>query len=889
MTQNSADIAAGSTGTALGAGHPFLLNGHRMVWLVSGSGVELFAVKLQSGKPFGVRRYLCTLLPGDPLFSPVSPQGGESVGLLVTGGSECGLDLIDPDSLNAVSLRSLLEVWLGRLAATELSGLHGSASGISPDADLTVEEVWQAAKELQTRLCDAVRQAEEDEAVQEAERLRRRIEMDEQRLSDSLKAFSLPGNNWQYFPEEATDNPLLIACRLIGDTLGFKILAPSPSAMERRLRDPLSSIARASGFRVRRVCLKGQWWRQDSGPLLVYGKEDNRPMALLQESPSRYLLHDPVFRAVRKVDAAVASELLPFASILYLPFPEGAVGVRTLLHYAVRNNLKDMGAIIALGFASGILGFALPVLTATAFDGIIPMARTGEMLQLGLALFVSAIASTIFSVSQTVAMQRIQGKADSTIQAALIDRLLALPVGLFRQYQIGDLTNRVLGINEIQQTVTTALGHGLLSSIFSVTSLVLLFYYSSKLALIVLGITCLISLIMLLFNAVKVRQSEAMLTLTGSLSSLVFQQISGIAKLKVAAAESRAYISWLHRFRLVSMARYRLGLLEGRLAVFNAASPVLSTMAIFALLHFYHQQMSIGHFLAFMAAFAQFSAGTVSFSTALMELMPIIPVYRRALPILQAQPEQDHTKTDPGDLTGSIEVKGVCFRYDKDGPLILNNISLQIHPGEFVAVVGRSGSGKSTLLRVLLGFETPESGSIYYDSQSIEGLDLHCLRRQIGVVLQDGQLMGGDIYSTIVGSNNLSHDDAWEAARMAGIADEIQAMPMEMFTAIPPGGSTISGGQRQRLMIARAMATKPGIFFFDEATSALDNISQAIVGESLKTLNVTRLVIAHRLSTILQADRILVMDQGSIVESGTHAELMARQGLFAELASRQIL
>jgi ATP-binding cassette subfamily C protein len=206
-----------------------------------------------------------------------------------------------------------------------------------------------------------------------------------------------------------------------------------------------------------------------------------------------------------------------------------------------------------------------------------------------------------------------------------------------------------------------------------------------------------------------------------------------------------------------------------------------------------------------------------------------------------------------------------------------------------VAVVGKSGSGKSTLLRLLLGFETYESGSIYYDSQSIEGLDLHALRRQIGTVLQNGQLMAGDIYTNIVGSNDISLDEAWEAARLAGIADEIKAMPMGMFTMLPPGATTISGGQRQRLLIARAMAVRPRIFFFDEATSALDNINQAIVGSSLQSFNATRLVIAHRLSTIMQADRILVLDQGRIVESGSYDELMARQGAFAELARRQIV
>jgi ATP-binding cassette subfamily C protein len=311
-------------------------------------------------------------------------------------------------------------------------------------------------------------------------------------------------------------------------------------------------------------------------------------------------------------------------------------------------------------------------------------------------------------------------------------------------------------------------------------------------------------------------------------------------------------------------------------------------MVIFWLTVSSTNRLSTGSFLAFNAAFVQFLTNAIALGAAFTAVLQVVPTYERVKPLLQALPEVDDAKSDPGELGGSIEVSHVSFRYTENGPLVLSDVSLTVNPNEFVAFVGPSGSGKSTILRLLLGFEKPEAGAILYDGHDLSGLDVRSVRRQIGVVLQSGKVMTADIYTNIVGASGLSIEDAWEAARMAGFDEDLKYMPMGMQTLVNEGGSTLSGGQRQRLLIARAIATKPRMIFFDEATSALDNRTQEIISRSLESLAATKVVIAHRLSTIMKADHIYVVEKGQIVQHGAYQELINQTGLFADLAQRQI-
>jgi len=752
---------------------------------------------------------------------------------------------------------------------------------------MKADPAWSFLDNFHHLFCRAIELLREEDLSRESERIRKKLANEAADVETALLSFVHDKDNDRGIITDAAD-PLFAACKLVGDALQLNISPPSASTRERKLRNPLANIAVASRIRIRRVTLEEGWWESNNGPLLAFRGKEGRPVALLQPTPDTYVIHDPADHGATPVDKQTASELSPVAFTFYRPFPEAAVSMGTFLKFASFGNARDIRMIFLMGTVGGLLGLVPPLSTSYVFDIFIPMAQSTQLMQIGAALLIGALATAMFDMTRAVAMLRIEGKIDGSVQSAVMDRLLSLPVSFFGQYSVGDLTSRTMGINSIRQVLTGAVTGSILSGIFSSFNLALLFYYSVSLATIGVGMILLTTLITFFIMTANVRYQREILDIRGRISGLVFQFINGMAKLRVSGSEKKGFVKWLREFQKQKKYTLKAGKIAASLGTVNAVTPVLYTMLIFILFYYKEASLSMGQFLAFIAAFSQSLAAATQISNALTSVLSVLPLYERALPILTGLPEISASKEDPGDLSGDIEVQKVAFRYKKDSPLILHNVSLHIKAGEFVAIVGPSGSGKSTLLRLLLGFETPEEGSIYYDRQDIQTLDLRIMRRQIGVMLQNGQIMAGSILSNIIGANNLTREDAWEAARMSGLDKDIEAMPMGMFTMVPPGGSTISGGQRQRLMIARAIATKPRIFFFDEATSALDNITQAIVARSLEQFHATRLVIAHRLSTVINANRIVVIDRGIIVESGTYKELMEKGGLFFELAKRQL-
>lgn len=730
---------------------------------------------------------------------------------------------------------------------------------------------------------------------QEQQRLARKAANEAQNIRNAVLRLSaiLDQDGTPPAAEESDSFPLLAACRMVGRASGIVFSAPPLGGrMDNPKRDVLGEIVDASRVRRRLVVLKGEWWNKDSGNLLGFLDDGKTPVALLTTATG-YIVHDPELSTARPVTAEIAASLQSFAFVFYRSFGGTLVNLLEMVKFGSRGNLRDAAMVGVMGVAVGLLGMVTPMATGMLFDTVIPSAERSQLVQLTLALLAGAFATAMFEVSRGFAMLRAEGKMDSAIQSAVWDRLLRLPVPFFRDYSAGDLAMRANGINTIRQVLSGKVLHTLLSAVFAVFNLFLLFYYSLKLALLGIALVAVATLFTAVGGYLRLRHARNLSEIEGHISGLVFQLLGSVAKLRTTGAESRAFFNWAMLFARQQEHQFRAAMVSNVMAVFNAVYPTVASISIFLVIAFFLSEdktLTTGTFLAFNAAFGAFLGAMLGATAVLSSVLDIIPIYERAKPILQTPPEITDSKAHPGQLSGEIEISHLSFSYAPGSPQILKDISLQIQPGDFVALVGSSGSGKSTLLRLLLGFEMPGSGSIYYDHQDMSGVDLGALRRQLGVVLQNGQLMSGDIFTNIIGSAaKLTIDDAWEAATQAGIAEDIRDMPMGMHTVVSDGGGTLSGGQRQRLLIARAIVNRPRILFFDEATSALDNRAQEMVSRSLENLRATRIIIAHRLSTIINADRIFVLDGGELVQAGTYEELVNVTGLFADLAKRQIV
>jgi ATP-binding cassette subfamily C protein len=726
----------------------------------------------------------------------------------------------------------------------------------------------------------------EFEKNNELERLRSKSENKTRVLISSIEKIKsvLLSRKLKISIDEATDNPLLAACKIVGTYLKIKIV-PHPTD-----NSTIENITRASKIKSRKVILKDDWWNYDSGPLLCFLKEEKHPVAVLPLSPRSYELIDIMKNKRIKVDSKVAEELEPFAYTFYRPFPEKELSGWELFKFGIFNCGLDITMIFLMGIAGALLGLLTPIFTGIIFDTVIPEAATSQLFQMAFILISCAIATLLFEITKATAILRLEGRADYSLQAAIWDRLVSLPVPFFRKYSSGDLAMRSMGIDAIRQILSGVTVQSILSFIFSIFYWGLLFYYNFSLAVIasILGLIMIITTISIGYLCVKNQQK--MNDIKNKLSGVILQFLTGVPKLRITGTEINAFSIWAKGFSEKKEVAKNLGLTQNTLRTFTSMFPVLASICIFSWVAFKvnNNALTTGDFLAFNSAYSSFQNGLLQMSMALVTSLNIIPLFRNLKPIITTLPEVSEAKEHPGELTGKIEVNHINFRYTEDGPLILKDVSLKINPDEFVAIVGGSGSGKSTLFRLLLGFEIPESGTIFYDGKDLDTLDIVEVRKQLGVVLQNAKLLQGSIFENIVGSSNLTIDDAWEAARMAGCDEDIRNMPMKMHTVVPPGGGNLSGGQRQRIIIARALVKRPRIIFFDEATSALDNKTQAIVSESLESMKVTRVVIAHRLSTIRNADMIYCLDRGVIVESGTYDELIENKGFFYELAKRQI-
>ena len=638
----------------------------------------------------------------------------------------------------------------------------------------------------------------------------------------------------------------------------------------------------------RRVQLTGPWWQGAGMPLIAWS-EAGEPVALTPHGRQGYSYFDPASGRSGRVDAAFAAGLAETARAVHPTLLEAKLGFRDLLKVGLRGAARDILALVLFGVLGALVGLLTPSITASLINTAVPHSEQRLVLELASALVAVAIVVAIFQFLQATALLRTQTIFESQAQAALWHRLLRLPSDFFRDFNAGNLALRATGLSQIRSILSISLSTGVLGGIFSCLNFVVMIVYGGWLTLPALLLTLLTVAVGLGLNLLKLRELRQAIAVQQDMAGISAQVIAAIKKLRVAGAEDRVLADLVSQNNRQRRHHYAARSYENIIRSFNTVIPLFSTAVFFAVVEFvFEAPPATGDFVAFTVAYGSFIAGITGLINSVTLGLVATVIYERLQPILKAPPEKAPGALPPGPLSGHIEVNRASFRYREDGPAVLDRVSLTIQPGQFVAIVGPSGSGKSTLFRLLLGFERPQSGSVLYDGQDISRLDVAALRRQLGVVLQGAQVLGGSIKENIVGSRPLSLEDAWKAAEDARLDETIRAMPMQMMTPVNDG-STLSGGERQRLLLAGALAGSPSILFLDEATSALDNATQAAVTETLGGLSLTRVVIAHRLSTIKDADLIYVMKDGRIVESGDMENLMAEKGVFAGLVERQQL
>ncbi len=657
----------------------------------------------------------------------------------------------------------------------------------------------------------------------------------------------------------------------------------------RELNEQIEYIMRPNGMMYRTVKLPGKWYRDAIGAMLGVRKSDGAVVALLPAGISGYCYYDSETGQKVKIGSKNAGDFEEEAIAFYRPLPLKKLTIGSLVRYTLRAlSAADYLWMAAATFAVALVGLFGPRITELLFSTVVESGSMRLLAAIAVFSVCVSISTMLLTMVKGLLTARMNTKMSLNIESATMMRVMSLPASFFKQHSAGDLYERITAVNVLcGLLISTVLSTGL-TSVFSLVYVAQIIRFAPALVAPALLFTLASLLFTLFVSFAQMGITRRRMALEGEESGMTYALISGVQKIKLAGAEKRAFARWGNLYAKEARLRYNPPMLLKISSVISLAISLTGTLVMYY--EAIKTHVSVADYYAFTAAYGMVSGAFAALFGIVTTLSDIRPVLERVEPILTAEPEVSEGKQMVTKLSGAVELNNIYFRYSERDPYVLKNLSLKIRPGQYVAIVGRTGCGKSTLIRLLLGLETPEKGAIYYDGKDISSLELKSLRRKIGTVMQSGKLFQGDIYSNIVISAPwLTQKEAWEAAEMAGIAEDIRRMPMGMNTLISEGAGGVSGGQRQRLMIARAIAPKPKILIFDEATSALDNLTQRKVSESLDGLKCTRIVVAHRLSTIRHCDRIIVLDGGGIVEDGTYEELIAKKGFFADLVERQRL
>ncbi len=824
---------------------------------------------------------------------------------------ECEICTAKPDTLTEAELASALQKWYHRMAELPFFAQKITANtGIKAYLNETIDRIssldyeglcafWSKNQRVLARELKKYFKEQSDtkaSRVNGSEGYHRRL-MDAS-INNLLQQEIINPKQTENRAQEA----IAFVVRRVAQALEMPTEHISMSARLARRFDQtglLQRLVQKGNMAMRLVKLEGEWYREDVGVLMGYYGEAKGLVALVPVNEHSYCMYDMDHPEGIPIDDAIAKDIDVDAFQCYAGFPERKLGVKDLLFFMFKHCWKrDYQTIILCSLLAGLIPLVSPIITETIFSDIIPIRDHVGLAAVTQIMMITGFVTAALSLVRSIATLRITNHLDMSVEAAIWARLLRLPAKFFRQFESGELLERINGLESIKQVVSGQFVSQVFNFFFSFWSIALMFWYSWKLTLEALGVWALYMLVVAVIYRRIINYQRKMLAASNKTAGLMQQIFNGLPKFRVHGAEHQAFYLWSKVFGEEWKWNMKLRWQNNYNSILGAVQPFILSMLLYYTAMYGMQEItssgqviegiSYAKFLAFQSAFSSFNSTVVGIIPLVAQFFTIKPHVENLRPILNEVPETMEDKVDADVLTGNIKIEHLAFAYDEDSPEVLKDINLEIKAGEHVAIVGRSGCGKSTLLRLLLGMEKPKRGGIYYDYRDMQELNLASIRCQLGVVLQNGQLMTGDIFSNIVGTSPLTKDDAWKAAELVGIADDIREMPMGMNTIISEGSSNISGGQRQRLLIARALAGNPAVVMLDEATSSLDNHTQSIVTESLDKMKATRIVIAHRLSTIKGADRIVVLDQGVVAEQGTFDELMKLDGIFARLAKRQL-
>ena len=721
------------------------------------------------------------------------------------------------------------------------------------------------------------------------EQIRERKRQDNERFADAMDEISaiITREKIELSCDEGETTKQESITRAIGRVLCYYHIKPKEVPDDiKNLQEQLEYLCRPYGVMRRTVKLEKGWYKDAIGALLGTRK-DGTVVALLPSRFFGYSYYDETTGREVRLSSTTEEDIEETAICFYKPFPAKKLNIPTMLRYVIGCvPVSAYGLVIIMMLLTTLVGMLSPRITHIIFDEVIP----SESMRLFWAVIVFSVCLSISTMLMGILKSLIDGRVSTqmsmSIQSATMARVLSLPAEFFKKYSAGELSTKLQYFNSLCSTLYSSFMVTGLGSIFSLIYITQVFTYAPALVFPSLCITV-ATLGFSIFNTfIRMKNSRQSMEVSGKKNGLTYALLTGIQKIKLSGSERRAFTRWTKVYAEEVRTTYGIPLAILLSGTIGMAISLTGTIVMY---YFAVQSgVSVADYYAFTAAYGMVSGAFSSLVGIGLQAANIRPTLEQVKPIMEAVPEISEDKKVVTRVSGGIELNNVSFRYNESMPWVLDNLSLKIKPGQYVAIVGKTGCGKSTLLRLLLGFETAQKGAVYYDGKNIDTLDLKSLRKKIGVVMQNGKLFHGDIFSNItIAAPWLTLGDAWEAAELADIAEDIRAMPMGMHTIIAEGSGGISGGQRQRLMIARAIAPKPKILMFDEATSALDNITQRKVSEALDGLKCTRIVIAHRLSTIRHCDRIIVLDGGKIIEDGTYDELLAMDGFFTELVKRQ--